>query len=77
MCLLQIVVVILGEESHSMRAETALGSSSLTDGTDKPKVRLIQNGGNELRLVPVPIQLDDTGRMFRGLFVSGTPRFEL
>jgi len=37
MCLLQIVGVILDEELHSLRAETALGSSSLTDGTDKPK----------------------------------------
>jgi len=35
MYLLRIVGVILKEESHSQRAETGLGSSSLTDGTDK------------------------------------------
>jgi hypothetical protein len=38
----------------SPRPRAALGSSALTDGTDKPKQQLIQIGAGELRLVSVP-----------------------
>jgi hypothetical protein len=73
---LQIAGAVLDEESHSPQAETALGSSALTDKTDKFKMGLIQNGANELGLVSLVKQVDDTGRVFRNVFISGTFREE-
>src|SRR2546421_670226 len=74
--LLQIGGVILDEEWPAQRAQTALGSSALTDGTDKPRWRRVPNGTGELSSLSALTQLVEAGRVFRNSFISATFREE-